>query len=213
LDSKQIHEQLYDDSDSFTGTSHNKDIDTANHSGPDAKINRPDLSNSNSGCNSDDGQASANDGASGGNCGGGENNEDDNEDWNLWDKNDHDFCKTSFHASSGYKLPQNGQMPVSPNESSLVIFSAPVFKEITAETNRHVSVKTYKAMPLEEHPIWVRWEDITTEQLTVYHGVILNMARHVKCPIKDFFSEQWINSSVLEHIFKEGIFTIILGTS
>jgi hypothetical protein len=168
-DSKQVHEQLRD-SDSFTEISHNNDIDTAAHSDPDAKINRPDLSNSKSGYNSDDGQASANDGASGGG-GGGDNDEDHNKDWALWDKNDHDFCKTSFHASSGYKLPQNRQMPVSPKEYSLVIFSAPLFKEITAETNRHVREKINEAMPLKEHLIWVRQEDITTEQLIVSHGV------------------------------------------
>jgi hypothetical protein len=104
-------------------------------------------------------------------------------------------------------------MPVSPNKSSLVIFNGPLFKKITAETNRHVSEKINEAMPLKEHLIWARWGDIMTEQLMVFHGVILNMARHVKCSIKDFFSEQWLDSSVLEHIFMEGIFMIILGTS
>jgi hypothetical protein len=68
-------------------------------------------------------------------------------------------------------------------------------------------------MLLKENLIWVKREDIMTKQLMVFHGVTLNMARHVKCSIKDFFSEQWIDSSVLEHIFKEGISMIILGTS
>jgi hypothetical protein len=48
--------------DSVSEISHNKDIDITAHSDPYAKINRSDLSNS--GCNSGDGQASANDGAS-----------------------------------------------------------------------------------------------------------------------------------------------------
>jgi hypothetical protein len=28
-----------------------------------------------------------------------------------------------------------------------------------------------------------------------FHGVILNMARHMKSSVKDFFSEQWLDSS------------------
>jgi hypothetical protein len=32
---------------------------------------------------------------------------------------------------------------------------------------------------------WV--EDVTTKELMIFHGVILNMARHVKSSIKDFF--------------------------
>lgn len=34
-------------------------------------------------------------------------------------------------------------------------------------------------MPLEKHLIWVRWEDVTTEELMAFHGVMLNMAKHV----------------------------------
>jgi hypothetical protein len=95
LDSDQIHEQLHDHSDSFTEISHNKDTDTAIHGDHDTKINWPDLSYSNSGCNSDDSQASANNDTNGGG-GGGDNDEDDNEDWALWDKDDHDFCRYHF---------------------------------------------------------------------------------------------------------------------
>jgi hypothetical protein len=50
-------------------------------------------------------------------------------------------------------------------------------------------------MPLKKHSIWVGWEDVTTEELMAFHGVILNMARHVKSSVKDFFSEQWLDSS------------------
>jgi hypothetical protein len=50
-------------------------------------------------------------------------------------------------------------------------------------------------MPLKKHLIWVRWEDVTAEELTLFHGVILNMARHVKSYIKNFFSKQWLDSS------------------
>jgi hypothetical protein len=50
-------------------------------------------------------------------------------------------------------------------------------------------------MPLEKHSIWVGWEDVTSEELMAFHGIILNMARHVKCSIKDFSSEQWLDSS------------------
>jgi hypothetical protein len=81
-------------------------------------------------------------------------------------------------------------MPVSPNKFSSAIFSALLLKEITAETNRHVSEKINQSMPLKEHPILVGWEDIMTKQMMLFHGVILNMARHVKCSINDFFSEQ-----------------------
>jgi hypothetical protein len=81
LDSKQIHEQLHDDSDSFTEFSQDSDIDIFDHINPVAEICGPDLSES---CSiSDDCQASANVGRRGG-CSAGHNNEDgDSEDWVL----------------------------------------------------------------------------------------------------------------------------------
>jgi hypothetical protein len=93
LDSKQIHEKLRNDSDSFSEFSQDSDIDIIDHVDPDAEISGPDLSDS--GSNSDDGEASANVGS--------DNDEDgDNEDWALGDENDHNF----------YKI----QMPVSPHQ-------------------------------------------------------------------------------------------------
>jgi hypothetical protein len=103
LDSKQIHEQLHDDSDSFSEFSQNSDIDIFDHIDPDDKISGPHLSDS---CgNSDDSQASANVGGDGG--GGCSYNDEntDNEDGTFWDKNDHNFYMIPFHASSGYKPP------------------------------------------------------------------------------------------------------------
>jgi hypothetical protein len=85
-----------------TEISQDADIDIVEHSDPDAKINKPDLSDS--GGNSDDGQAVANVGGGGG---GDDDEDDDNEDWALR-QNDHDFCKIPFCASSGYKPPRNG---------------------------------------------------------------------------------------------------------
>jgi hypothetical protein len=58
LDSKQIRQQLQDDSDSFSEISQNSDINITEHSDSDAEINRPDLSDSVG--NSDDGQADTN---------------------------------------------------------------------------------------------------------------------------------------------------------
>jgi hypothetical protein len=46
LDSKQIHEQLHDDSNSFTEFSQDSDIDIFDHVDPDAVICGPDLSES-----------------------------------------------------------------------------------------------------------------------------------------------------------------------
>jgi hypothetical protein len=113
---------------------------------------------SDSGGNSDDGQASTNvdDDDEDGDGGGGDDDEDDtNDDWAVWDKNDHDFCKIPFHASSGYKPPRNGQMPVSPCEFFQLFFSATLFDKTAAETNRNVGEKINKAMPLKKHSIWV----------------------------------------------------------
>jgi hypothetical protein len=69
--------------------------------------------------NSDDGQVSANvGGGDGGNddsggCRGDYNDKnEDNKHWALWDNNNHDSYMIIFHASSGYKPPQNVQMPV-----------------------------------------------------------------------------------------------------
>jgi hypothetical protein len=97
LDSKQIREQLHVDSDSFSEISQDSDIDIIEHSDPDAEINETDLSES--GGNSDDGQASTNvvddddDGVGGDDN---DENDDTNDDLALWDGNDHDFCKIHF---------------------------------------------------------------------------------------------------------------------
>jgi hypothetical protein len=71
LDSKQVHKQLHDDSDSFSGISQNADIDIIGHSDPDAEVSGPDLSD---GGNSYDGQAYVD---------GGDSDEHSNEDWAL----------------------------------------------------------------------------------------------------------------------------------
>jgi hypothetical protein len=67
------------------------------------------------------------------------------------------------------------------------IFSATLFEEIAAETNRYISEEINEAMPLKEHSVLVGWKDVTTRELTTFHGVIFNMARHVKCFIKGLF--------------------------
>jgi hypothetical protein len=46
LDSKQIHEQFHDDSDSFSEFSQDSDVDIFDHIDPDAKMSGPDLSDS-----------------------------------------------------------------------------------------------------------------------------------------------------------------------
>jgi hypothetical protein len=87
LDSKQIHEQLQADSDSFSKFCQDSGIDIFDHTGPDGEISGPNLSDS---CSySDDGQARANVGGCGGTGGGGSgsggyNDEDnDNEEYHL----------------------------------------------------------------------------------------------------------------------------------
>jgi hypothetical protein len=57
-----------------------------------------------------------------------------NEDWALWDENNHDFYMIPFRASSGYKPPRSRQMPV-----SMLYFVANLFEEIDDETNRYTS--------------------------------------------------------------------------
>lgn len=98
LDSKQICEQLHDVLDSFCEISQNSDIDLIVHSDPDAKINEPDLNNSDG--NSDDCQASTTVGGVGGN-----DEDNGNDDWAVWDKNDHDFSEVPILASSGHNPP------------------------------------------------------------------------------------------------------------
>jgi hypothetical protein len=50
-------------------------------------------------------------------------------------------------------------------------------------------------VPLKKNLIWAALEDITTEELMVFHGVILNMAKRAKCSTKDLISEHWLDSS------------------
>jgi hypothetical protein len=114
LGSKQIREQLHDDSVSYSEIRQDADIHITEHNDSDCKISR----------NSDDGQGIAN--VSDDESGGGDNDEDDdNEDWVLG-QNDHDFCKIKFGAS-GCNPPRNGQMPDFLNEFYSAIFSAHLF--------------------------------------------------------------------------------------
>jgi hypothetical protein len=50
-------------------------------------------------------------------------------------------------------------------------------------------------VPLKKHLISIWWEEVKAKELVVFHGVTLNMARRVKCPVKYFLSEQWLGSS------------------
>lgn len=77
----------------------------------------------------------------------------------------------------------------------MLFFSQTLFQEIATETNRYVRQKIQKVTPLRKHSIWNGWEDVTAEELMAFHGVILNMGRRMKSTIKDFFSEQWLDSS------------------
>jgi hypothetical protein len=60
-------------------------------------------------------------------------------------------------------------------------------------TYGEVDEKINEVTPLKEHSMCVKWENIKTEQLMEFYGVILNKARHVKCSIKKFFCEQRIS--------------------
>lgn len=92
LDSKEIHEL-----ESFQFFSQDSNIDIFDCIHPDSKISRPDLRDN---CNkSDNGQVSEN--VCGGGCSSGYDDKDDNEQWALWDKNNHDFYMIRFWASSG----------------------------------------------------------------------------------------------------------------
>jgi hypothetical protein len=84
-----------------------------------------DESRSNSGdgqgiANEDAGNA-ANDDSGGGGGGGYDDGDSDNEDWSLWEENDHDFYTISFRVSTGYIRPQNGQIPVFTHEFLIII--------------------------------------------------------------------------------------------
>ncbi|XP_069697349.1 piggyBac transposable element-derived protein 4-like isoform X1 [Periplaneta americana] len=104
----------------------------------------------------------------------------DNDGWDLWGANDHDFHHVPFRGTAA---PHTGQKPDS------------LFLEIATKTNRYIRQKIRKVTLLQKHSIWNWWEDDTTEELMAFHGVILNMGRRMKSTIKDFFLEQWLDSS------------------
>jgi hypothetical protein len=116
---------------------------------------------SDSGDNSDDGQAGANvsnDGRGGGG---------DNEDVALWDK------MTTFSVRYHF-MPH---LVVNHLKTDKCLFlqtffpaisNAILFEEIAAETDRYVSEKINEAMFFKKYLIWVWWEDITTEELMCF---------------------------------------------
>jgi hypothetical protein len=61
--------------------------------------------------------------------------------------------------------------------SFMQIFSATLFEEIAAETNRCVNKKINESMRLKKHSIWVGWEEVKSKELMAFHGIILNMVR------------------------------------
>jgi hypothetical protein len=148
LDCKEIHEELHGDSDYFSELSQDSDIYLFDCIDLDAEISEPDLSDSCSNCN--DGQVSENvGGKDGGNDGGsGYNDEsDDNEDWALWDENNHDLCMIPFRVSSGYKPSRSRQMPVPTDEFFVLYFGASIFEEIADENSRYICKKNVQYEP------------------------------------------------------------------
>jgi hypothetical protein len=66
------------------------------------------------------------------------------------------------------------------------IFSITLIKEIAAEIYRYLSKKINEFMPLRKHLTWVWQKDIKTKDLMVFHGIILNTGRYVKCSVRTF---------------------------
>lgn len=119
-------------------------------------------------------------------------------DWEDWSEGRPrpDFELIPFDENqSGFVPPINEPRPTSPLDFFHLFFSLALFREIVEETNRYAKEKIAKATPLPKHSIWWQWTDVTLKEMIAFHGVLLNMGRQIKKSMKDFFSNDWLDSS------------------
>lgn len=123
-------QQMHENSDSFSGTSQDADVNTTECSHLTLKLSRPDLSDTSS--NSNDGQADAN--VSTNDCGGGDNMT---------------MISVRYHYTPHLVVNNlKTDKCLFLRTYFSIILCATLYEEITTETNRQVSEKISEAVPL-----------------------------------------------------------------
>lgn len=116
--------------------------------------------------------------------------------WDVWGDDTPNFDLTEFSSENcGFIPPPNQPRPTTPLQFFMMFFTFELFQEIANETNRYIKEKISKITPLRKNSIWWDWKDVTANEIMVFHGVLLNMGRQAKTTLKDFFSDNWVDSS------------------
>jgi predicted branched-subunit amino acid permease len=66
-------------------------------------------------------------------------------------------------------------LPEENTEFLKLFFTDELYEIATEETNRYAAEKVAYGI-LQQNPIWTQWQAVTTREIKIYFGVMLNMA-------------------------------------
>jgi len=107
--------------------------------------------------------------------------------WKVYRDGDCDLIKFPYSVTQqGFTLPQNAR-PKTELEYFQLFFSDDLIGKIVTATNMYAAENIQKVTPLTEYSMWYSWKDVSSEEMKVFVGVILNMAPNLKAQFVDFF--------------------------
>jgi hypothetical protein len=53
-----------------------------------------------------------------------------------------------------------------------------------------------KVIPITKYSTWQSWKDVSSEEMKVFFGVILNMALNLTAQLVDYFTDDWLNPTL-----------------
>jgi hypothetical protein len=90
-----------------------------------------------------------------------------------------------------------------------VFFTDDLLSKVMSATIQYAAEKIQKATPLPKFSVWHMWVDVTLEDLKALLGVFINMVLNSKAGLADYFSEEWLNRTLL---FKDVVFSSVVSS-
>jgi hypothetical protein len=78
-----------------------------------------------------------------------------------------------------------------------LFFTYDLLNEIVFAAIQYIAEKIQKATPPPKFSVWHAWLDVTLEELKAFPGVVINMVLNSKAELVDYFSEKWLDRTLL----------------
>jgi len=112
--------------------------------------------------------------------------------WKVYRDGDRDLIKFLYSVTQqGFTIPQSAR-PKTELEYFQLFFSDDLIREIVTVTNMYAVEKIQKVTPLTKYS-WHSWKDVSSEEMKVFFGIILNTALNLKAQLVDYFTEDLLD--------------------